>query len=233
MVSRRVTRGWRWGATPEGEICPQISAIATNHSRRRELTAPLRGPELPSATEEAASLPPTHTLTAKNLPQSERDSYVSKTRNQPLPLGSELPSGSSDPQPCTRQQSCPPACSGTAAPGGMPPQRRAEGNTPYHATPCGQLVLGFSGTGEQLGGQVAQPGCSQGWAKGWLPSPSSAPHPEPGRSRPGTEPTGYFYPRHPCCLKLSAFFFFFPQPSPVPPWLRGDSNSNTPSAATT
>lgn len=51
-----VTQGWRWGGTPENEICPQ-NPIATNPSRRRELTAPLcyRGSSRPSAC-------PTHSL---------------------------------------------------------------------------------------------------------------------------------------------------------------------------
>lgn len=90
------------------------------------------------------------TLAAKNLSQPARDSYVSKTRNQPLSLGSALLSGSSDPQPRTRRQSCPPACSGTAAPGGTAPQRRAEGGTARHAAPrhagTGFGVLGDRGT---------------------------------------------------------------------------------------
>lgn len=76
---------------------------------------------------------------------------------------------------------------------------------------CGHCHGAFSG-----------PHCSPGQAKGCLLSPQSPAAPRPS---PGTRPTRYFYPKHLCCLKPPAFF---PWPSPVPPWLRADTNSNTP-----
>lgn len=128
---------------------------------------------------EGRSLPPA--CTPHSLLKTFPRPCVIPTRTKPqislCPWGQRSPPGSSDPQPCRRGQSCPPARWGAAELGGTALQRRAEGGTPHRATRA--PVLGFSGTGEQLGGQVAQPGCSRGWAKGWLPSPSSAPHPEP------------------------------------------------------
>lgn len=150
-------------------------------------------------------------------------------------MGSALSSSSSNAQPCTHQQSCTPACSGMAALGGTAPQRRAEGGTLCHA--MWAPVLGFLGTGEQLGGGAGGtarllPRLVKGLAA--IPQLGAAPKAQPLKAWHKAHliflsPVSVLFE----AVHLLLRFFFFPQPSPVPPWLRGDSNNNTPSAAMT
>lgn len=124
--------------------------ITTHPSCPLELTAPLRGPQLPSAT---FHLP--CTLAAKNLSQSMHDSYRSKPRNQVLTLGAALLSTSSDPQSCISRAALLPAWARRTA-----PQRGA-----HHAMQPPTTwapVSGFLGTGEELVGQsLAAPRAGQ------------------------------------------------------------------------
>lgn len=94
-----------------------------------------------------------------------------------------------------------------------PPPAESGGRAPCRAVTHGHRLWG-------PWGQVARAGGCRGWAKGRLPSPR--------RARPWHQARSVFL-----SVLSEAIGCFFPQPSPVPPWLRGDSNSNTPAAVTT
>lgn len=97
-------------------------------------------------------------------------------------------------------------------------------------------VLGFLGTGEQLGGAGGTARLLPRLVKGLAAIPQLG-------AAPKAQPLKAWHKAHliflsPVSVLFEAVhlllgFFFFPQPSPVPPWLRGDSNNNTPSAAMT